>query len=76
VLDATTGAVLSIVHNLSGPFEIALDSLRMRLYVADFRSSVVRIIDLSPIVTSTDPSTTSARVVATLGSPKLIQELQ
>lgn len=79
VVHATTGAVLSIVHNLSGPFEVALDSMRMRLYVADFRSSVVRILDVSPLAAMsgsglTEP--TSARVVATLGSPKLIEELQ
>lgn len=79
VVHALTGAVLSIVRNLSGPFEIAIDGPRMRLYAADFRASVVRVIDLSPLATMsgsglTEP--TSARVVATLGSPKVIEELQ
>lgn len=77
VVHAVTGSVLSIVHNLSGPFELAIDEGRMRLYVADFRASVVRVIDLSPIAgMGSEDEPTSANTIATLGSPKLIQELQ
>ncbi len=87
VLQADTGAVLSIVHNLSGPFEVALDAVRQRLYVADFRASVVRVIDLSPIADAntlggtvaaagSTVAPTSAFVLATLGHRKLIEELQ
>jgi DNA-binding beta-propeller fold protein YncE len=76
VLDARTGDALSIVHNLSGPFELAIDTVRQRLYVADFRSSVIRVIDLSPLVTGQTSEPTSARVIATLGKARLLEEFQ
>jgi hypothetical protein len=76
ILDAMTSEVLSVVHNFSGPFELGLDSARRRLYVADFRSSVVRILDLAPLVDGANETTPTARIVATLGHPKLVQELQ
>jgi DNA-binding beta-propeller fold protein YncE len=76
LLDAETGDVLSIVRNLSGPFEIVIDSERMRIYAADFRSSVVRVIDISPALAATATQSTEAKVIATLGEPRLIQELQ
>jgi len=76
IVDADTAEPLSIVHNFSGPFEIALDSARQRLYVADFRSSVVRVLDLRPIVEGASEEQPTSRVVATLGRPKLVQELQ
>jgi DNA-binding beta-propeller fold protein YncE len=76
ILDAATSEVLSVVHNFSGPFELGLDSARRRLYVADFRSSVVRIVDLAPLIDGANETTPTARIVATLGHPKLVQELQ
>jgi DNA-binding beta-propeller fold protein YncE len=76
IVDTATSEVLSVVHNFSGPFELGLDSARQRLYVADFRSSVVRILDLSPLVGGANETTATARIVATLGHPKLVQELQ
>jgi DNA-binding beta-propeller fold protein YncE len=76
ILDAASSEVLSVVHNFSGPFELGLDSTRRRLYVADFRSSVVRILDLAPLVDGANETTPTARIVATLGHPKLVQELQ
>lgn len=76
ILDAATSEVLSVVHNFSGPFELGLDSARKRLYVADFRSSVVRILDLAPLVDGANETTPTASIIATLGHPKLVQELQ
>lgn len=76
ILDAGTSEVLSVVNNFSGPFELGLDSARKRLYVADFRSSVVRILDLAPLVDGANEVTPTARIIATLGHPKLVQELQ
>jgi hypothetical protein len=76
IMDAVTSEVLSIVHNFSGPFELALDASRKRLYVADFRSSVVRVLDLSPLLEGASELMPSARIVATLGHPQLVQELQ
>ena len=76
ILDAATAEPISIVHNFSGPFEVALDSVRQRLYVADFRSSVVRVLDLSALVNGASEDVPTARIVATLGHPELVQELQ
>jgi DNA-binding beta-propeller fold protein YncE len=76
ILDAATAEPLSIVHNFSGPFELALDSARRRLYVADFRSSVIRVLDLAPIVDGASETLPTARIIATLGHPQQVQELQ
>lgn len=76
VVDLQSGFARSIVRNLSGPFEIALDEARQRLYAADFRSSVVRVLDLAPVVAPNATGDTSARLVATLGAPRVVQELQ
>jgi hypothetical protein len=76
IVDVQTAEPLSIIHNFSGPFELALDENRQRLYVADFRASVVRVLDLSRIVAGADATTPTARIIATLGHPKLVQELQ
>lgn len=83
ILDRATGATLTVVPNFSGPFELAIDGARNRLYVADFRSSVVRIADLSPVLSVaardvyegvTEPTT--ATIVASIGRPRVVQELQ
>lgn len=76
ILDADTAETLSVVHNLSGPFEVALDSARKRLYVADFRSSVIRILDLAPLLDGASETVPTGRIIATLGRPQLVQELQ
>ncbi|MDD9931975.1 MAG: hypothetical protein OXT09_00150 [Myxococcales bacterium] len=74
VVDLETMLIRTVVPNLSGPFDLAVDEERSLLYVTDFRSSVIRIIDLSPL---TDPDAgEGASVVATLGAPRIIQELQ
>jgi len=79
IIDRDSGTILSVVPNFSGPFEIALDGPRGLLYVADFRSSVVRIVDLRPVLAieaGLRDEPTSAVMVATLGSPRVLQELQ
>ena len=76
VIDLESGFARSIVRNLSGPFEIVLDEARQRLYAADFRSSVIRVLDLAPVLAPDASGETSARLVATLGAPRVIQELR
>jgi len=68
--------VITIVHNLNGPFELAIDAARRRLYVADFRASVVRVMDLGAVVDGGLGERTDAPIIATLGIPKVVQELQ
>jgi DNA-binding beta-propeller fold protein YncE len=76
LIDVTTSEVLSIVHNLNGPFELVIDGARKRLYVADFRSSVVFVMDLGPAADNGAGDRTDLPIIATLGTPKALQELQ
>jgi hypothetical protein len=76
IIDVESSKVLANVHNLDGPFELAIDSVRKRLYLADFRTSTVRVIDLSPLTQEASSDRTDAPIIATLGIPKVVQELQ
>jgi DNA-binding beta-propeller fold protein YncE len=66
VVDADKHTLVSVVRELNGPFEMQVDAVRGLLYVADFRASVVRVVDIRGIVDRTRPP---PRVVATLGKP-------
>jgi DNA-binding beta-propeller fold protein YncE len=78
IVDAQSAELLGAIHNLSGPFELQIDSARGRLYLADFRSSSVQIIDISALGDSDveGDSRSDAHIIATLGIPKVVQELQ
>ncbi len=72
VIDAQTGAVADVVRGFSGPFEVAVDEVRERAFVTDFRSSVVRVVDLAPLSNGTsDPLS----IIATIGIPRAPSEL-
>jgi DNA-binding beta-propeller fold protein YncE len=66
VIDADTRQILTVVREISGPFEMQPDPVRQLLYVGDFRASVVRVIDLRGLVDREKPL---PRIVATLGAP-------
>lgn len=70
VLDAVTGAVLATVFGLQGPQDLAIDGARGLVYVADFRDSVVRVVDLRPLAVGGD-----ARVVLQLGTITAVRPL-
>ena len=74
VIDLQTMLTRSVVPNLSGPFDLELDEERARVYVSDFRSSVIRVIDLGALTDSQGEA--SAAVIATLGTPRVLQELR
>ena len=71
VVETSRGEVVAILNGFNGPFEAALDQVHNRLYVVDFRASVLRIADLEPVL-SREP----ARIVGTLGTPQPLEELQ
>lgn len=50
VVDVDLGALVGIVRNLGGPFEIVVDVPRQRAYVLDFVASTVRFVDLAPML--------------------------
>lgn len=74
VIDLTTMLPRSVVPNLSGPFDIALDQDRALVYVTDFRSSVIRVLDLAPLLNSVGEA--PVEVVATIGKTRVLQELR
>ncbi len=84
VIDVDLQRLIGIARGIGGPFEIAIDSVtpgRRRIYVLDFRQSVVRVLDLEPTLDClSDPATTvescSPRQIGVLGRPVSVQELR
>jgi hypothetical protein len=74
LVDLRTMLTRSVVPNLSGPYGIALDEVRKLVYVTDFRSSVIRILDIAPALQP--GGSAPIEVVATLGRPRVLQELR
>jgi len=70
VIDADHGALTNVVGGFSGPFEIAVDPIRKRLYLVDFSISVIRVLDLTPLETGETPA-----LIATIGDPRPVQSL-
>ncbi|HJL06265.1 MAG TPA: hypothetical protein RMH85_20370 [Polyangiaceae bacterium LLY-WYZ-15_(1-7)] len=54
VVDLDLGRLVGIVRGLGGPFELTVDAERERIYVLDFRQSVIRVIDLAPMFACLD----------------------
>ncbi len=83
VIDADNGRLLGTVGGLSGPFEVLPDPSRERVYVVDFRSSVVRAVDLSAMLAciSGEPSSgelmreCAPRLLGMIGQPRPVMEL-
>ena len=62
------GLLVSTLGGFSGPFEIVVDPVRELLFAADFSTSVVRVVDLSPLADNESPY-----VIATLGDPTPVE---
>jgi hypothetical protein len=75
LVDAARATIVSVIHNLNGPFDLGIDTERQRLYLADFRSSSVLIIDLSALADGT-AERSDAPIIGQLGTPKVVMELQ
>ncbi len=80
VIDLDKLQGITIVTNISGAFEFAIDRPRLLLYVADFSTSVIRVADLRPLVscleaTSTVPRECSPRLIGLIGLPQPVSEL-
>ena len=54
MVDLDLGRLVGIVRGLGGPFELTVDAERERIYVLDFRQSVIRVIDLAPMFACLD----------------------
>jgi hypothetical protein len=77
LIDAVRSTIVGVLHNLNGPFDLGIDSARKRLYLADFRSSAVLVVDLSKLAEQGAGSVdTDLPIIGMLGIPKVVQELQ
>lgn len=83
VVDVDLGRLVGVVRGLGGPFELAVDTTRRRLYVLDFRSSVIRVIDLAPMFDCLSDETMmmrteecSPRQIGVVGRPDAVTELR
>ena len=79
IIDVDLGLPLTVISGVSGAFELVVDVGRQRLYVVDFRTSVIRIIDLDPMLdcfSSGVPEECSPRLIGLLGNPDAVQELR
>ncbi len=81
IVDLDLAEVVAVSQEFSGPFEIEIDPVRRRFYVIDFRTSVVRIVDLDPLLACLDgtasPDAECAPSLAGLiGVPDAAEELE
>ncbi len=83
IVDVDLGRLVGVVRGLGGPFELAVDTERKRVYVLDFRSSVIRVIDLLPmfVCLSDDEGMMrteecSPRQIGVVGRPDAVTELR
>lgn len=81
-VDADRLRVIGVIRGFSGAFEIAFDAPRERLYVSDYRVSVIRFVDLAPLVDClldrvppSESRACSPRLVGMLGIPNAVQQL-
>jgi hypothetical protein len=80
IIDLELRELVGVVGGLSGPFDLAVDLPRRRVYVPDFSTSVIHVIDLAPLVTCLSGGRTgmdecSPQTVATVGRPRPVREL-
>jgi hypothetical protein len=80
VIDADSLQGITVLTNISGAFEFAIDGPRLLIYIADFSSSVIRVADLRPLAAcldagSTGPEECSPRLLGLVGLPQPVSEL-
>lgn len=79
VVDLQSQATLEVMYGLNGPFDLAFDADRELLYVTDFRSSQVRIVDLHElsqcITRQNDTGECAPRTIGLLGAARPVGAL-
>ncbi|MCB9658750.1 MAG: hypothetical protein R3B40_02170 [Polyangiales bacterium] len=78
VVDLLTRELAAVVRGMTGPFEFELDVARERAYIADFRTSVIRVVDLAPMLTCIDEPGVPGRecapeLIGLVGRPTTLQ---
>lgn len=80
VIDADERQGITVLTNISGAFEFAIDGPRRLLYVADFSTSVLRVADLRPLIDcleggSDGPEECAPALIGLVGLPQPVSEL-
>ncbi|MEM9190048.1 MAG: hypothetical protein AAGF12_12770 [Myxococcota bacterium] len=78
IIDTDREELVGIIRRLSGPFELVVDPSRNLVFVADFRSSTVRVVDLQPLfdcLTGSDAVSCEPVEIGSLGAPRPVGEL-
>ena len=80
VIDTDRFQGITILTNISGAFEFAIDAPRLLMYTADFSTSVLRVADLRPLVAclaggSTGPEECAPTLLGLVGLPQPVSEL-
>ena len=80
VIDTDRLQGITLLTNISGAFEFAIDGPRLLMYVADFSTSVLRVADLTPLVACLEidmdgPEECSPRLIGLVGLPQPVSEL-
>lgn len=66
VIDADKRQTVTVIRDVLGPFDMKIDQGRLLMYVTDFRTSSLRVVDLHGLATR---STRPPVVIATIGVP-------
>lgn len=78
VIDVDFGGLISVIPGMSGPFGIAVDAVRQRLYIADFTVSVLRVVSLQKLLACFGGSSNNCtpEIIATVGIPSPVRQLK
>ena len=79
VIDVDLGLPVTVVNAVSGAFELVIDADRARMYVVDFRTSVIRVYDLTPALDCHSmgvPEQCAPNLLGLLGRPSAVEELR
>jgi hypothetical protein len=80
VIDTDRFQGITILTNISGAFEFAIDAPRLLMYTADFSTSVLRVADLRPLAAclaggSDGPEECAPKLLGLVGLPQPVSEL-
>lgn len=78
VVDLVARELTAVVRGMTGPFEFEVDTVRERAYIADFRTSVLRVVDLAPMLACLDEPGVPGRecapqLLGLIGRPTTLQ---
>jgi hypothetical protein len=66
IIDADKRETVGVIRDVLGPFDMKIDVARLLMYVTDYRTSSLRVVDLRGLATR---STRPPFVIATIGAP-------